>query len=109
MQCHCISTGSEQLLKAQVAGFPCEELIKWALATPVQFIIGWRFHVGAWKSLKRGVANMEVLVALGTDASYLYSVISILHHHFTRHHKHGTYTPTVRPAASWQNNCNTTK
>ncbi|MGE5506372.1 MAG: heavy metal translocating P-type ATPase [Actinomycetota bacterium] len=41
-----------------------------ALATPVQFWIGWRFYVGAWKSLKGGAGNMDVLVALGTSAAY---------------------------------------
>ena len=39
-----------------------------------QFYIGWRFHVGAWKAIKRGGANMDVLVSLGTNASYIYSV-----------------------------------
>lgn len=54
------------------------------LVTPVQFGVGWRFQVGAYKALKRGTANMDVLVALGTNASYLYSMISILFHRFGR-------------------------
>ena len=37
---------------------------------------------------------MDVLVSLGTNASYIYSVISILHHHLRRHHITGAYTPT---------------
>lgn len=41
-----------------------------ALATPVQFWIGARFYVGAWKALRSGAANMDVLVALGTTAAY---------------------------------------
>jgi len=44
------------------------------LATPVQFIIGWQFYVGAYKNLKNKSANMDVLVALGTSAAYFYSV-----------------------------------
>ncbi len=40
------------------------------LAAPVQFVIGWRFYVGAWKSLKGGAGNMDVLVALGTTAAF---------------------------------------
>lgn len=45
-----------------------------ALATPVQFIIGWQFYVGAYKALRNGSANMDVLVVLGTSAAYLYSL-----------------------------------
>lgn len=45
-----------------------------ALATPVQFWIGRRFYAGAFKALRNGSANMDVLVALGTSAAYLYSI-----------------------------------
>ncbi|ALX47254.1 heavy metal translocating P-type ATPase [Lentibacillus amyloliquefaciens] len=51
---------------------------QFALATPVQFIIGWQFYVGAYKSLKNGGANMDVLVALGTSAAYFYSLYESL-------------------------------
>lgn len=44
-----------------------------ALATPVQFVIGWHFYVGAFKALRNKSANMDVLVALGTSAAYFYS------------------------------------
>ncbi|HLR43547.1 MAG TPA: heavy metal translocating P-type ATPase [Pseudogracilibacillus sp.] len=47
---------------------------QFALATPVQFIIGWQFYVGAYKNLKNGGANMDVLVSLGTSAAYFYSL-----------------------------------
>ncbi len=39
-------------------------------------------------------ANMDCLVSLGTNASYIYSIISILHHHFQSHHMSGLYAPT---------------
>ncbi|TCW40608.1 Cu+-exporting ATPase [Laceyella sacchari] len=45
-----------------------------ALATPVQFIIGGHFYVGAYKALRNKSANMDVLVALGTSAAYFYSI-----------------------------------
>lgn len=45
-----------------------------SLATPVQFIIGKQFYLGAYKALKNKSANMDVLVALGTSAAYFYSV-----------------------------------
>ncbi len=54
------------------------ELPRWlqlALATPVQFWIGWRFYDGAWKSLRGGGANMDVLVALGTSMAWGFSAI----------------------------------
>ncbi|MCQ9472778.1 heavy metal translocating P-type ATPase [Pseudomonas alliivorans] len=41
-----------------------------ALATPVQFILGARFYVAAWKALRSGAGNMDLLVAIGTSAGY---------------------------------------
>ena len=43
---------------------------QFALATPVQFIFGARFYVAAWKAVKAGSGNMDLLVALGTSAGY---------------------------------------
>ncbi|MBG9791730.1 ATPase P [Paenibacillus dendritiformis] len=48
--------------------------VQMILAAPVQFIIGARFYSGAYKALRNGSANMDVLVALGTSAAYFYSV-----------------------------------
>lgn len=44
------------------------------LATPVQFYVGWDFYVGAFKSLRNGNANMDVLVAMGSSVAYFYSL-----------------------------------
>ncbi|MEZ0395702.1 MAG: heavy metal translocating P-type ATPase [Anaerolineales bacterium] len=44
------------------------------LATPVQFYVGGQYYVGAWKALRNGSANMDVLIALGSSAAYLYSL-----------------------------------
>lgn len=52
--------------------------VQWALATPVQFWIGWTFYRGAYFSLRNKSANMDVLVALGTSAAYFYSVYLVL-------------------------------
>ena len=49
--------------------------VEFLLATPVQFIIGWRFYKGAWSSLKSYSTNMDVLVVLGSSAAYFYSLI----------------------------------
>jgi P-type Cu+ transporter len=52
--------------------------VQLALATPVQFIVGRQFYVGAYKALRNGSANMDVLVALGTSAAYFYSLYIII-------------------------------
>lgn len=51
---------------------------QFALATPVQFIIGARFYKGAYKSIKGGGANMDVLIAMGTSAAYFFSIYNVL-------------------------------
>ncbi|WP_050901304.1 heavy metal translocating P-type ATPase [Pseudomonas fragi] len=43
---------------------------QFVLATPVQFVLGARFYVAAWKAVKAGAGNMDLLVALGTSAGY---------------------------------------
>ncbi|MEZ4708143.1 MAG: heavy metal translocating P-type ATPase [Caldilineaceae bacterium] len=49
-----------------------------ALATPVQFYVGWDYYVGAYKSLRNGSANMDVLVAMGSSVAYIYSVAVLI-------------------------------
>ena len=56
---------------------PYADYIMWALATPILFIFGQRFFVGAWKQAKRFSANMDTLVALSTGIAYLFSVFNI--------------------------------
>uniref|UniRef100_A0A166IGL3 P-type Cu(+) transporter n=1 Tax=Daucus carota subsp. sativus TaxID=79200 RepID=A0A166IGL3_DAUCS len=63
--------------------------LKWALVSVVQFVIGKRFYVAAWRALKNGSTNMDVLVALGTSASYFYSVCALLYGAVT-----GFWSPT---------------
>ncbi|WP_019582300.1 heavy metal translocating P-type ATPase [Pseudomonas mandelii] len=48
--------------------------VQFALATPVQFVFGARFYVAAWKAVRAGAGNMDLLVALGTSAGYGLSV-----------------------------------
>ncbi len=49
--------------------------LQFALATPIQFWIGWRFYVGGWNAVRGGSGNMDVLVALGTTTAWLYSTV----------------------------------
>jgi len=44
------------------------------LALPVQFYVGWQYYVGAYKALANGSANMDVLIALGSSAAFIYSI-----------------------------------
>ncbi|WP_371069482.1 heavy metal translocating P-type ATPase [Sediminibacillus sp. JSM 1682029] len=62
------------LLNMNIPAILMNPWFQFALATPVQFVIGWQFYVGAYKNLKNGGANMDVLVALGTSAAYFYSL-----------------------------------
>ncbi|MFD1416641.1 heavy metal translocating P-type ATPase [Oceanobacillus jeddahense] len=48
--------------------------VQLALAAPVQFIVGAQFYKSAYKALKNGSANMDVLVALGTTVAFVYSI-----------------------------------
>ncbi len=57
------------------AGWP---FVFGALATPVQVIVGRQYIVGAYKSLRNGTANMDVLIAMGSLSAYLYSVVVLL-------------------------------
>ena len=45
------------------------------LATPVQFIGGWRFYLGTRDAIKAKQANMDTLIAIGTTAAWVYSTI----------------------------------
>ncbi|KAK9494015.1 E1-E2 ATPase-domain-containing protein [Lipomyces doorenjongii] len=61
-----------------VPGLHVRELLSFALATPVQFVIGKRFFVSAYKSLKHGSPTMDVLVSLSTFTAYIFSCFSML-------------------------------
>jgi Cu+-exporting ATPase len=75
---------SAPLLLAMVAGifkiesmmFLHDPVIQLILSTPVQFWIGSRFYIGAWKSIKSFNPGMDVLVALGTSAAYFFSIFN---------------------------------
>jgi len=50
-------------------------LLLFIIVTPIQFIGGWTFYVGAYEAVKRKTANMDLLIAIGTLAAYIYSTI----------------------------------
>ncbi|CAI9090651.1 OLC1v1025468C1 [Oldenlandia corymbosa var. corymbosa] len=77
------------LLLRRCGPFQMGDWLKWALVTVVQFVIGKRFYVAAGRALRNGSTNMDVLVALGTSASYFYSVYALLYGALT-----GFWSPT---------------
>ncbi|MCY8986806.1 copper-exporting P-type ATPase CopA [Bacillus atrophaeus] len=68
--------------------------MQFALATPVQFVIGWPFYTGAYKALRNKSANMDVLVALGTIAAYVYSLYLTIQSLGAHGHTDGLYYET---------------
>ena len=46
-----------------------------ALATPLQFWIGWRFYTGLWDGIRARASNMDTLIAVGTTTAYIYSAL----------------------------------
>ena len=52
--------------------------LQFALATPVQFILGARFYRAGWRAVRAGTGNMDLLVALGTSAGYGLSLYLLL-------------------------------
>ncbi|KAA8537184.1 hypothetical protein F0562_029684 [Nyssa sinensis] len=77
------------LLLWRCGPFQMGDWLKWALVSLVQFVIGKRFYVAAGRALRNGSTNMDVLVALGTSASYFYSVGALLYGAVT-----GFWSPT---------------
>lgn len=77
------------LLLRQCGPFQMGDWLKWALVTVVQFGVGKRFYIAAGRALRNRSTNMDVLVALGTSASYFYSVCALLYGAVT-----GFWSPT---------------
>jgi len=66
--------GSSRQWFPWIPAFLGDPYLLWAVATPVQFWIGWQFYRGAWAAFRHRNADMNTLIAVGTSAAYLYSV-----------------------------------
>ncbi|KAK7412990.1 hypothetical protein VNO78_04795 [Psophocarpus tetragonolobus] len=77
------------LLIRRCGPFLMGDWLKWALVSLIQFVIGKRFYIAAARALRNGSTNMDVLVAVGTTASYVYSVCALLYGALT-----GFWSPT---------------
>ncbi len=51
-------------------------IVQLIFQTPIQFWVGWQFYKGAWAAAKHKTSNMNTLIAVGTSAAYLYSVLA---------------------------------
>ncbi len=67
-------SGDFGLLPMEITHTLWFRLMLMALAIPVQFYVGWQYYVGAFKALRNGSANMDVLVALGSSTAFIYSI-----------------------------------
>ena len=63
------------MLDLEAGRFLLDPYLQFVLATPVQLVAGWQFYRGSYNALKSRSANMDVLIALGTTAAYVYSTI----------------------------------
>ena len=70
--------GSMHELVPLVPGWLHNGWLLWALATPVQFWVGWQFYRGAWAAARHGTTTMDTLVAMGSSAAYVYSALGVL-------------------------------
>lgn len=76
---HVRALGSDALhVRVNGTGFRVVDIIALCLATPVQFICGFRFYRGSWFALKQRRANMDVLIAAGTSIAYFFSIILLV-------------------------------
>lgn len=79
-----------------IPGLSLENLLLFIFASPVQFVGGRHFYLPAFRALQHGMANMDVLVMLATNVSYLYSVIILLYFVATQSdHSPTTFFDTV--------------
>lgn len=87
-----IFSGSSRHWFPWIPTFLNDFYVLWLLATPVQFWIGWQFYKGAWGAFKHRNADMNTLIAVGTSAAYLYSVVATI---FPSFFKAGGIEPKV--------------
>lgn len=69
---HWQNLGLDSLLRLSK---PNNFLLQFIIQTPIQFWVGWQFYRGAWNALKNRTSDMNTLIAIGTSAAYIYSLL----------------------------------
>jgi Cu+-exporting ATPase len=69
------------IISMAMVHLPNRELLLFVLTTPVLLVGGKSFYVGAYKSLRRGYSDMNVLVVLGVSAAYIFSAVNTFFSH----------------------------
>eukprot|EP01137_Pigoraptor_chileana_P013691 Opistho-2@67490 len=91
--------GEKMLMSEVVSGLTSQNVILLLLATSAQLLVGWRFYRSAVLSLRHGSANMDVLIALGSTCSYMYSVFAVVYSvvigNAAMAHAHSTFFETA--------------
>ncbi|KAF9105287.1 hypothetical protein BGX27_009695 [Mortierella sp. AM989] len=70
------------------------DILTCALTIPVQFGVGRRFMVSAYKSIRHGVATMDVLISLGTLSAFCFSSFSMIYSMFDQSYKAAVFFDT---------------
>lgn len=84
-----------------MVGVPLSGWFALLLATPVQIVIGARFYRAAWRALRAGSGNMDVLVVLGTTAAYGVSAVAVLRGAGPRYFEAGAMVITLVLLGKW--------
>jgi Cu+-exporting ATPase len=74
--------GSQLVTYASLLPLQSSNYLLFALESPIQFVIGWRFYRGTYDSIKNRMGNMDVLIELGTSAAWAYSAVVAFAPHF---------------------------
>ena len=86
LQLEAINSFLQRSVRIGNSTFVLEALILFFLSTPIQFGCGWAFYKSTWFGLQQGFLGMDVLVAVGTSASYGYAVwatiVGSIEYHF---------------------------
>jgi cation transport ATPase len=90
-----------------IPGLSLGNFLLMILTTPVQFRTGKRFYVNAFKVLKHGGANMDVLIVIGTSASYFYSVMAIFSNVMSALPSHHRKYNSLKTKLHWSFDVNT--